>query len=57
MRYFYPQYAPLAEISDPNGNTITLTRDSSLNLTQITPEWQMPPYAPRDDSNAEGEHG
>ncbi|MFF4418363.1 RHS repeat-associated core domain-containing protein [Streptosporangium sp. NPDC001559] len=36
MRYFFPQYEPLTEITDPNGNTITLTRDSDLNLTQIT---------------------
>ncbi|WP_371785161.1 RHS repeat-associated core domain-containing protein [Streptosporangium subroseum] len=36
MRYFFPQYAPLAEIRDHNDNTITLTRDSDLNLIQIT---------------------
>ncbi|MEV6982689.1 RHS repeat-associated core domain-containing protein [Sphaerisporangium sp. NPDC051017] len=36
MRYFFPQYAPLTEIKDPNGNTITLTRDGEHKLTKVT---------------------
>ncbi|MFC4532025.1 RHS repeat-associated core domain-containing protein [Sphaerisporangium dianthi] len=36
MRFYYPQYKPLAEIKDRNGNKITLTRDAELNLVQIT---------------------
>ncbi|MEU7854269.1 RHS repeat-associated core domain-containing protein [Nonomuraea sp. NPDC049141] len=36
MRYYFPQYQPLAEIRDRNDNTITLTRDGQLNLVQIT---------------------
>jgi RHS repeat-associated protein len=36
LSYFFPEFGPLASIRDRFGNQVTITRDGSGNITQVT---------------------